>query len=128
MREVRYDSAFMFKYSERPQTPAARLPDDVPLEVKDARLQRVIALQDELWTQTAAGCIGEEWAIALEGEDLKGRGFLRGRTLNNRKVLVPRHEDLQIGDELLVRITGCEGTTFRAESGSVLWKYSHAAA
>lgn len=128
MREVRFDSAFMFKYSERPDTPAARLADDVPEAVKDARLQQVIALQEELWTQTASGCIGQEWAMAIEGEDLKGRGFFRGRTLNNRKVLIPRRTGLRMGDELLVRITGCEGTTFRAEPCSVLWKYDHDAA
>jgi tRNA-2-methylthio-N6-dimethylallyladenosine synthase len=128
MREVRFDSAFMFKYSERPDTPAARLADDVPEAVKDERLQEVIALQDEIWTRVAAGCIGEQWRVALEGEDVKGRGFLRGRTLNNRKVLVPHRADLGMGDELLVRITGCEGTTFRAEPGSVLWKYDHVAA
>jgi tRNA-2-methylthio-N6-dimethylallyladenosine synthase len=128
MRELRFDSAFMFKYSERPDTPAARLADDVPEEVKGDRLQRVIALQDELWTQTAAGCIGHEWVVALEGEDLKGRGFFRGRTLNNRKVLVPRRDGLGIGDEILVRVTGCEGTTFRGEPRSVVWKYDHAAA
>jgi hypothetical protein len=66
--------------------------------------------------------------VALEGEDLKGRGFFRGRTLNNRKVLVPRRDGLGIGDEILVRVTGCEGTTFRGEPRSVVWKYDHAAA
>lgn len=128
MREVRYDSAFMFKYSERPDTPASRLADDVPEAVKDARLQRVIALQDELWTQTAAGCIGEEWLVALEGHDLKGRGFFRGRTLNNRKILVPQRPGLSIGDELVVKVTGCTGTTFKTEPCSVHWKYDHVAA
>ena len=128
MREVHYDSSFMFTYSERPDTPAARLNDDVPEPVKSERLQRVIALQDELWTATAAGCIGEEWSVALEGEDLKGRGFYRARTLNNRKVLVPRRPGLCIGDEMLVRITGCAGTTFSAEPCSILWKYDHVAA
>jgi tRNA-2-methylthio-N6-dimethylallyladenosine synthase len=128
MREVRFDSSFMFKYSERPDTPAARLEDDIPEAVKDERLQRVISLQDEIWTQTAAGCIGQEWSVALEGTDHKGRGFFRGRTLNNRKVLVPRRPGLGIGDELRVLITGCTGTTFSAEPVSVLWKYQHVAA
>lgn len=128
MREVDYDSSFMFKYSQRPDTPAARLEDDVPESLKGERLQRVIALQDELWTASAAGCIGDEWSVALEGEDVKGRGFFRGRTLNNRKVLVPQRPGLGIGDEMLVRITGCEGTTFLAEPCSILWKYDHVAA
>lgn len=128
MREVRFDSAFMFKYSERPDTPASRLADDVPETLKDERLQRVIALQDEIWTQTAAGCIGQEWSVALEGTDHKGRGFFRGRTLNNRKVLVPQRPGLVIGDELRVLVTGCTGTTFSAEPSSLLWKYDHVAA
>ena len=128
MRELRFDSAFMFKYSERPDTPASRLDDDVAGQIKDERLQQVISLQDELWTQRAAGCIGEEWKVALEGEDIKGRGYFKGRTLNNRKVLVPKRADLSVGDELLVRVTGCAGTTFRSELRSVLWKYDHVAA
>jgi tRNA-2-methylthio-N6-dimethylallyladenosine synthase len=122
MEDVRYDSAFMFKYSERPGTPAARLADDVPEAVKDERLQRVIRLQESIWNDLSASLIGEEWTVAIEGTDHKGRGFHRARTLNNRKVLVPRRPGVNVGDELRVRITGVEGTNFFGEPQALVWK------
>jgi tRNA-2-methylthio-N6-dimethylallyladenosine synthase len=128
MREMRYDSAFMFKYSARPGTPAAKLVDDVPEEVKNERLYRLIALQEELWAETAAGLLGQEWVVAIEGPDTKGQGFLRGRTLNNRKVLVPARDDLGRGDEILVRVTRVQASTFFAEILGMLWKYDRVAA
>jgi tRNA-2-methylthio-N6-dimethylallyladenosine synthase len=128
MERVGYDSAFMFKYSERPDTPASRLIDDVTGAVKDERLQQVIRRQDELWRARAGRLVGEEWTIAIEGPDIKGRGFLRGRTLNNRKVLVPQRPELGVGDELLVRITGIDGTTFSGEPVALTWKYQRVAA
>lgn len=128
MREMRYDSAFMFKYSARPGTPAAKLVDDVPEEVKNERLYRLIDLQAELWAESSAAMVGEEWSIAIEGPDTKGRGFLRGRTLNNRKVLVPALEDLGRGDEILVRVNGIQATTFFADILGLLWKYDRVAA
>ena len=122
MEDVRYDSAFMFKYSERPGTPAARLADDVPEAVKDERLQRVIRLQESIWNDLSSSLIGEEWTVAIEGTDHKGRGFHRARTLNNRKVLVPRRPGVNVGDELRVRITGVEGTNFFGEPQALVWK------
>lgn len=128
MREMRYDSAFMFKYSARPGTPAAKLADDVPEATKDDRLYRLIDLQNELWKETAQGLLGQEWRIAIEGFDHKGRGYLKGRTLNNRKVLIPGREGLGRGDEVLVRIEGVEATTFFAQELAVLWRYDRVAA
>lgn len=122
MEAVRYDSAFMFKYSERPGTPASRLTDDVPEEVKDERLQRLIRHQDALWRSLSAGLVGEEWTVAIEGTDHKGRGFHRTRTLNNRKVLVPQRPGLGVGDELRVKITGVEGTNFHGEPQALVRK------
>jgi tRNA-2-methylthio-N6-dimethylallyladenosine synthase len=128
MREMRYDSAFTFKYSPRPGTPASRLEDDVPTEVKNTRIYRLNALQEELWERKARSLVGSCWEIAIEGPDRKGRGYLRGRTLNNRKVLVPARDDLGRGDELLVRVTGSQATTFFAETLGLLWKYDRVAA
>jgi len=128
MREMRYDSAFVFKYSSRPDTPAAKLKDDVPEELKRERLQCVNALQGELWEKEAAALVGSRWEVAIEGPDRKGRGFLRARTLNNRKVLVPARDDLGRGDELLVQVTGSQATTFFAETLGVVWKYDRVAA
>ena len=128
MDRVGYDSAFMFKYSERPGTPASRLEDDVPEEVKDERLQRLIRHQDRSWNERARACVSQEWVCAVEGTDHKGRGFHRARTLNNRKVLVPQRPGVGVGDELLVRITDVEGTNFFAEPVSLTWKYERVVA
>jgi len=122
MEDVRYDSAFMFKYSERPGTPASRLTDDVPESVKDERLQRLIRHQDSIWSALAQEQIGSEWVVAIEGTDHKGRGFHRTRTANNRKVLVPQRPGMAVGDELRVKITGVEGTNFFAEPIARVWK------
>ena len=128
MRQMRYDSAFTFKYSPRPGTPAAKLADDVPEEKKNERLYRLNALQEELWEEKAKSLLGSRWEIAIEGPDVKGRGYLRGRTLNNRKVLVPERDGLGRGDEILVRVTGVQATTFFAENLGLLWKYNRVAA
>jgi tRNA-2-methylthio-N6-dimethylallyladenosine synthase len=128
MEEVRYDSAFMFKYSERPGTPAARLEDDVPEAVKDERLYRLIAHQNALWADGAKALLGQRWEVAVEGHDHKGKGLLKCRSLNNRKVLIPNDSGFGIGDELLVRVREFSGTTFHADPIGLLWKYSHVAA
>ncbi len=128
LERVEYDSAFLFKYSERPGTPSSRLEDDVPEAEKDRRLQELIRLQDRLWSERARGMIGQEWEMALEGTDTKGRGFFKGRTLNNRKVLVPQRPGLGLGDELRVRVVSVEGTTFFAEPVALTWKYRRVAA
>ena len=107
---------------ERPGTPASRLTDDVPEDVKDARLQRLIRHQDAIWRQLAAEQVGREWTVAIEGSDHKGRGFHRARTLNNRKVLVPQRPGVGVGDELRVKITGFEGTNFFGEPQALVRK------
>lgn len=128
MERVGYDSAFTFKYSERPDTPASRLANDVPEEVKDERLQRLLRLQERLWAARAAACVGQEWECAIEGTDHKGRGFHRARTANNRKVLLPRRPGVGVGDELRVRITGVEASSFYAEPIALTWKYERVVA
>lgn len=128
MREVEYDSAFTFKYSPRPGTPAERLVDDVDEDVKRERLARVNALQEELWERRAQGLLGARVEVAVEGEALKGRGLLRARTANNRKVLIPARPELDVGDELLVRLTGVKATTFFAQGVGLLWRRRSVAA
>lgn len=128
MTEVGYDSAFTFKYSERPDTPAARLTDDVPEEVKDERLQRLLRHQEQLWRARSASFVGQEWECAIEGTDHKGRGFHRARTPNNRKILLPRRPGVNVGDELRVRITGVEASSFYAEPIALTWKYERVVA
>jgi tRNA-2-methylthio-N6-dimethylallyladenosine synthase len=128
MSTVGYDSAFTFKYSPRPGTPAFKLQDDVPPGEKSRRLARLNAHQEELWERRSRALIGERWEIAVEGEDPKGRGRLVGRTANNRKVLLPRVPGCARGDELLARVAGVKGTTFHAEPIGVLWKWDRVAA
>jgi tRNA-2-methylthio-N6-dimethylallyladenosine synthase len=128
LREVGYDSTFTFKYSPRPDTPAARLEDDVPEDVKRERLARVNALQEELWDARSRALVGRRVEVAIEGDDVKGQGYLRARTPNNRKVLIPARAELGIGDELLVRLTGVKASTFFARPVGLLWKYRRVAA
>ncbi|MCB1151546.1 radical SAM protein, partial [bacterium] len=114
VRAVGYDQIFSFKYSERPDTPAARLEDDVPLRTKKERLGELLALQEGLWAERAAACVGQEWTIALEEPARRPDGAWRGRTANNRKVLLLDHEGA-VGRTLRVRVTGWEATTFVGE-------------
>ena len=82
--KVRYDSAFIFKYSPRPGTAAARLEDDVPLEVKKARLQRLLALQDAVSHEKNRALVGRHMGVLVEGPSRKNAERFTGRTRCNR--------------------------------------------
>ena len=113
MREVGYDSAFMFKYSERPGTYASRhLPDDVPEEVKIRRLNEIIALQNELSAEANSKCIGQQYDVLIEGVSKRSRDELFGRTGQNKVVIVPRG-DLHIGQTVPVIITESSSATLK---------------
>ena len=115
MREVGYDFAFMFKYSERPGTFAARnLPDDVPDEVKGRRLQEIIALQNELGLASYRRDVGKEFEVLVEGVSRRDEGQLSGRTSQNKVVVFDRR-DHRAGDYVRVRITGCTAATLFGE-------------
>jgi len=114
IRRVKYDQVFSFKYSERPGVPAARLADDVPVAEKKRRLAELMAVQDEMWENTAATCTGETWCAVVEGPARRPAGALRLRTANNRKVLL-ENADLETGTTATVRITGFRNTTFLGE-------------
>ncbi len=116
MREVGYDSAFMFKYSERPGTYASRhLPDDVPEEVKLHRLNELIALQNELSAESYHKDIGREYEVLVEGVSKRSRQQLFGRTSQNKVVVFDRGTH-RIGDLVQVRITGASSATLQGES------------
>ena len=116
MREVGYDSAFMFKYSERPGTYASRhLPDDVPEEVKLHRLNELIALQNELSAESYRKDIGHEYEVLVEGVSKRSRQQLFGRTSQNKVVVFDRGTH-RIGDLVQVRITGASSATLQGES------------
>ena len=115
MREVGYDSAFMFKYSERPGTYASKhLPDDVPEEVKIRRLNELIALQNELSAEANRRCIGKEYDVLLEGVSKRSKDELFGRTGQNKVVIVPR-AGLHIGQTVRVRITESSSATLKGK-------------
>ena len=115
MREVGYASAFMFKYSERPNTKAARhMKDDVPDEVKTARLNEIIALQNELSLESNRQDVGHEFEVLVEGESKRSDAQLFGRTSQNKVVVFDRG-DVQIGDYVRVRITDCSSATLHGE-------------
>lgn len=113
MEECRYDSAFMFKYSERPGTYASRhLPDDVPEEVKIRRLNEIIALQNRLSAEANARCVGRTYEVLVEGVSKRSREQLFGRTEQNRVVVFDRGTH-RIGDRVQVRVTESSSATLK---------------
>nr|WP_302985977.1 tRNA (N6-isopentenyl adenosine(37)-C2)-methylthiotransferase MiaB [uncultured Alistipes sp.] len=115
MREVGYDFAYMFKYSERPGTFAQKhLPDDVPDEVKSRRLQEIIALQNELGHASNLRDVGREFEVLVEGESRRDAKQLSGRTSQNKVVVFDRGTH-RVGDYVRVRITGCTPATLFGE-------------
>ena len=105
MREVGFDSAFMFKYSERPGTYAARhLPDNVPEAVKIERLNRMIALQNELSLESNRRDVGREFDVLVEGHSRRSRSDMFGRTPQNKVVVFPADESVRPGDTVRCRV------------------------
>ena len=113
MEACRYDSAFMFKYSERPGTYASKhLPDDVPEEVKIRRLNEIIALQNRLSAEANARCVGKVYEVLVEGVSKRSREQLFGRTEQNRVVVFDRGTHC-IGDRVTVRVTESSSATLK---------------
>ena len=111
MREVGYDSAFMFKYSERPGTYASKhLPDDIPEEEKIRRLNELIALQTEMSAIQNKKDEGKEFDVLVEGFSKRSREQLCGRTEQNKMVVFPKAGH-HIGETVRVRITGSTSAT-----------------
>ena len=116
MREVGYDSAFMFKYSERPGTYASKhLPDDVPDEEKIRRLNELIALQTEISAQQNKKDEGKIFDVLVEGFSKRSREQLCGRTEQNKMVVFPKAGH-HIGETVQVKITGSTSATLLGEA------------
>ena len=116
MKEVRYDSAFMFKYSERPGTYAAKhLPDNVPEEEKIRRLNELIHLQTQISAERNKEDEGKEFDILIERFSKRSRNQLMGRTQQNKAVIIPKGNH-HIGDTVRVKITGSTSATLMGES------------
>ena len=115
MREVGYDSAFMFKYSERPGTYASKhLPDDVPEDVKISRLNEMIALQTQLSAESNRREEGRVVEVLVEGHSKRSREQLCGRTQQNKMVVFDKGNH-HIGDKVMVRITSSTSATLIGE-------------
>jgi tRNA-2-methylthio-N6-dimethylallyladenosine synthase len=115
MREVEFDSSFMFKYSERPGTFASKkLPDNISEEVKIARLQRMIELQNELSAESNRRDIGKCFEVLVEGFSKRSREQLFGRTQQNKVVVFPRGNHY-VGDFVKVKIYDASSATLLGE-------------
>lgn len=111
MREAAFDSAFMFKYSERPGTLASReMPDNVPEDVKIARLNRMIALQNELSAESNRRDIGKVFEVLVEGVSKRSTAQWVGRTQQNKTCVFPRG-DFHVGDLVKVRVREASSAT-----------------
>lgn len=120
MREARFDSSFLFKYSERPGTYASKhLPDDIPEEVKIERLNRMIALQNELSLASNRADVGREVEVLVEGRSKRSASDLFGRTSQNKVVVFPAAGAAR-GETVRVLITDATSATLlgrRVEGG-----------
>lgn len=116
LEEVRFGLVYSFKYSPRPGTRAAkRFDDDVPREMKDERLQRVIEVQERIDRELKDGFVGTTHEILIDGAHPKERGVMNGRTDGYRPVAV-RNGHLDIGDVTQVRITGWHNNWLEGET------------
>lgn len=113
MKYVRYDYGFMFAYSERPGTLAAKkMPDDVPLDIKKRRLAEVIKLQREISLEITQSYIGKTLEVLIENESKKSKDEWMGRNQHNYAVVFPKG-DFKIGDFAMVKIIDCTSATLK---------------
>ncbi|MBR1573285.1 MAG: tRNA (N6-isopentenyl adenosine(37)-C2)-methylthiotransferase MiaB [Bacteroidales bacterium] len=116
MREVGYDAAFMFAYSERPGTLAARhYPDDVPPEVKNRRLTEIIELQNVLSLESNRRDVGRTFRVLVEGPSKRSELELCGRTSSGKMCVFPAVAGVGVGDYVKVRVLDCSSATLRCE-------------
>jgi len=115
MKWAGFDFAYMFKYSERPGTRAARrLKDDVPEEIKIKRLNEIIKLQNSLSEKSKRNDVGKVFEVLVEGFSKRSEDFLTGRTSQNKVVVFPK-EDKKKGDYVRVIIGGCTSATLKGK-------------
>lgn len=116
MKEVGYDFAYMFKYSERPGTSAAKkFKDDIPEQLKAKRLNEIIDLQNELSLKSKKEDIGKEFEVLAEGTSKRSQNKLFGRTSQNKVVVFPKGRFIP-GEYLRVKVKDCTSATLIGES------------
>jgi len=114
LEEIRFDSAYIYKYSVRPGTPAARLPDDVSFEVKSARNQELLKVQKEVTEQKSRAFIGKTFTVFVESRHAENPKEMVGRTDQDRRVIFEADRDC-VGQFIRVEFTGLHHETFRAK-------------
>lgn len=122
MKQVRYDGAYMFKYSPREGTKAYKMNDDVPDDVKTKRLQEIIDLQQTISFEKNQELIGKEEIILVEGFSRKSEDFLAGRTDTNKVVIFPVNDNVRAGDYVKVKINRATSATL---FGDYIENYYH---
>ena len=116
MKQVRYDGAYMFKYSPREGTKAFKMEDDVAEEIKSKRLQEIVDLQQQISLEKNQEMIGKEEIILVEGFSKKSNQYIAGRTDTNKMVIVPIDNKIKNSDYIKVKIN-------RATSGTLFGDY-----
>ncbi len=111
MRSVRFDGAFMFKYSPREGTKAFRMNDDVPEETKSKRLQEIINLQQQISFELNQELIHKEEVVLIEGFSKKSDKFLSGRSDTNKVVILPEDGKIKVGEYVRVKINRATSAT-----------------
>ena len=116
MEYARYDMSYMFFYSERPGTLAQRrYEDDIPLEVKKRRLAEIVEVQNRLSLESNLRDPGKIFKVLIEGNSKKSDLDWMGRTSQNKVIIFPKKEQLQPGDYVMVKVTGCTQATLLGE-------------
>ncbi len=117
MEISKYDMSYMYFYSERPGTLAARrFVDDVPLDVKKRRLSEIVDMQGKLSTQSNLNDIGKVFKVLIEGDSKKSETDWGGRTEQNKSIVFPKENyNYQIGDYVMVKVTDCTRATLLGE-------------
>ncbi len=117
MEESAYDMSYMFYYSERPGTLAARrYTDDVPLETKKRRLQEIVELQNRLSLESNRRDVNKRFRVLIEGESKRNENDWMGRNTQNKVIVFPKGMPVyQKGDYVWVRVTGCTQATLLGE-------------
>ena len=111
MRKVRYDGAYMFKYSPREGTKAFKMEDDVPDKTKGKRLQEIINLQQQISYEINQELIGTEVTVLVEGFSRKSEEFLAGKTDTNKVVIFPFNNEIKTGDYIEVKLNRSTSAT-----------------
>jgi tRNA-2-methylthio-N6-dimethylallyladenosine synthase len=114
LEEIRYDGAFMFKYSPREKTPAYKMGDSIPDEIKVRRLNEIIELQQRISRENNRSLIGHSVEVLIERESKKSEGSWTGRTDTNKVVIFPK-EDSKVGDYVRVKVSSATSATLIGE-------------